>query len=287
MANLKNPTTFQQQVECFEEKNIIVADKEACTAFLKKVNYYRLSAYHLPFKTEDGKCQPNVTFEQIQKIYEFDKELRMLILGMIEDIEINLRTQIAYYSAHKYGSDGYMIEKNYNKKHNHNNFEKHLSSCIRENSNTLIVKHHISKYNGKFPIWVIIEFFSIGMLSHFYRDMKTTDRKKISKELYNTSHFVLDSWMRCLTDLRNKCAHYSRLYYTIFPAIPKMPINEKYIPTRKLFAQLYMLKLMHPSADVWNNNFLKPLIKLFKKYSLYISREHLDFPYRWKSMLKK
>lgn len=184
--------------------------------------------------------------------------MRELILGAIEEIEIHMRTQMAYYHSHKYGADGYLLSSSYNARHDHESFKKHISSCIKENQKTLVVQHHMKKYAGKFPLWVIIEFFSIGMLSHFYRGMKTSDKKAIAKRLYGT---LLESWTRCITDLRNKCAHYSRLYYTIFPATPKMP--------------------------KWEENFVKPLIKLTQKYKPYINLKHLDFPYCWKSLLIK
>lgn len=283
--DLKQPKTYEEQVACLKEKNIEIDDNEECIEFLKKINYYRFSAYFLPFRGETGKCKSVVPFSRLKKIYEFEQELRSLILKVIEDIEIHMRTQMAYHSAHTYGPDGYMRSSSYNKRHNHASFTKHITSCIEENEKTLVVRHHMEKYDGKFPIWVIIEFFSIGMLSHFYRGMRTKDKKIIAKSLYGTSHFVLDSWTRCITDLRNKCAHYARLYYAIFPAIPKMPNDIKYVPTRKLFAQLYMLKFMYPNHEKWNEVFVKPLAKLIKKYRPYIDLKHLDFPRTWKSML--
>lgn len=179
-----------------------------------------------------------------------------------------------------------MDAMNFNKKHNHASFINRINSCINENSRTLVVKHHLSKYAGHFPIWVIIEYFSMGMISYFYSDMPNPDKANIARNLYGINYQVMESWLRCLTDLRNKCAHYSRLYYWIFPALPKMPATEKYIPTRRLFAQLYMLKFMYPEPQRWNQDVLKPLIKLVRKNKPYISMKHLDFPYRWKAMLK-
>ena len=117
--------------------------------------------------------------------------------------------------------------------------------------------------------------------------MKNNDKAKIAETTYGVNYQTLESWLRCLTDLRNRCAHYSRLYYWIFPATPKMPAKEKYIPTRRIFAQLYMLKLMYPDKEKWNDEFIKPLTKLIKKYKNDISLKHLDFPYRWQSMLKQ
>lgn len=43
---------------------------------------------------------------------------------------------------------------------------------------------------------------------------------------------------------------------------------------------------MYLDHEKWNNKIYKPLIKLVNIYRSYISMKHLDFPYRWKSMLK-
>lgn len=285
---LKKAKTLSEQAKKLNEKGLIINDISACESFLSKVNYYRLSGYYLPFiDRKTDKFFNNIEFERIQAIYSFDAELRNLISYTVETIEVYLRTQLAYYNAHAYKADGYMDAKNYNAKHNHNEFIKHINKIIIDNSSTPVMKHHMTKYGGRFPIWVIIEYFSIGELSHFYRGMKFTDKVNIANSLYNVTYDTLDSWMRCLTDLRNRCAHYARLYYWIFPAIPKMPTGENYIPTRRLFAQLYMLKMLYPTTNDWNKEFLKPLERLIKRYKPYISLKHIDFPYRWKSMLTK
>lgn len=285
---LKKPTTFNEQVKLLKKKNIIIADEASCINFLAKTNYYRLSGYYLPFiRKETEKCFISLKFERIQNIYAFDAELRNLISFVIEKIETHVRTQLAYFHAHTYGAEGYMDSSSFNQKHNHNSYIKHIHACILENSNTLVIKHHEEQYDGHIPIWAIIDFFSIGMLSYFYRGMKNRDKAQIAESMYGVNYQIMDSWLRCLTDLRNRCAHYSRLYYWIFPAIPKMPGKEKYVPTRRLFAQLYMLKLMYPDKEKWNEEFVTPLTKLIKKYKTDISLKHLDFPYRWKSMLKQ
>ena len=74
----------------------------------------------------------------------------------------------------------------------------------------------MKKYDGHFPLWVAVELFSFGMLSRFYSDMKTEDKKQLARRLYGTVPKNVSSWLRCCTDLRNICAHYGRLYYRIF-----------------------------------------------------------------------
>ena len=57
----------------------------------------------------------------------------------------------------------------------------------------------------------------MGMLSYFYRGMKNKDKATIAQSLYGVNYQTLESWLRCMTDLRNRCAHYSRIYYWVFP----------------------------------------------------------------------
>lgn len=105
---LKQPKTFEEQVELIREKGFIIAQEEqiGCIEFIKRANYYRLSAYFLPFRRKDGSFFTNIPFSRIQRIYEFDGRLRALIFETIEEIELYLRTQLAYYSSHKYGELG-------------------------------------------------------------------------------------------------------------------------------------------------------------------------------------
>ena len=155
----KPAITYKEQVEKLCSKGLLIVDKNECRKFLEKVNYYRFSAYFLPFKHRDCTYEPGLTFERVRKIYEFDAELRSLIAKQIEGIELFLRTQFAYYFAHNYGPTGYLDPMNFSTTHNHDLFEKRIRNCINENSRTPIVIHHQEKYDGVFPIWVIIGFF--------------------------------------------------------------------------------------------------------------------------------
>ena len=76
---LKDPTTYDEQVDLLRQKNIKISDEYSCVSFLSKVNYYRLSGYFLPFKNKDEKkCFTPIDFNRIQNIYAFDTELRNL-----------------------------------------------------------------------------------------------------------------------------------------------------------------------------------------------------------------
>jgi Abortive infection bacteriophage resistance protein len=288
---VKQPTTFEEQLQKLIERDCIIADETFCKEALGRINYYRLSAYFLPFKKADGKYYEGTTFGKVIRIYEFDRKMRSRLFSLVEEIEIYLRTQFSYYFAHKYGALGYLDESSYNERHDHERFEMLINSEISNNSKTLFIKHHVEHYDGKFPIWVISELFTFGMLSHFFGDMINADQKHLANSMFKTTSKNLKSWLRCCTDLRNICAHYGRLYYRIFPAIPATPTEfqtmSKYTLGRRLFDNILMLKFLYPDAGKWNNEFLTGLDGLLEEYSDCVSLKHIGFPQDWTKYLTK
>ena len=283
--NIKQPTTYQEQAVLIENKGFHIEDMDSCISFLKQANYYRLSAYFLPFRYKNGSYFHGIMFHRIQHIYEFDSHIRSLLFQVVEQIEFYLRTQLSYHISHKYGALGYLDNSIFSEKHDSEKFSAKLQQIIEENIQTPVVKHHMEKYNGKFPLWVIIEFFSMGMLSYLYNDLHSEDQKAIAKDSFSTSVPCLKSWLRCITDLRNRCAHYSRLYYWIFPAIPKMPKNYTYKADRKLFSQILMLKHLYPDIKHWNNHIVTGIEALIQEYQSDISLKHIGFPNNWEEIL--
>lgn len=280
---IKKPKTYEEQIQIIEEKGFIISDENRAIDFLKEANYYRLSAYFLPFRKEDQTFEQNIDFDRIIKIYEFDGKMRLVLMQAIEDIELYLRTQIAYYFAHKYGALGYLDPRNFSDEHNSESFSKKIEDCIQGNSRTLVVKHHNEKYNGKFPLWVIIEFFSLGMVSFFYKDLKAEDKKYLAKGLFDSKYLYVESWLRCLNELRNKCAHYSRLYYWNFTAKPKLPKDSA---GDKLFDQIRMLKLLYHDKRKWDNTLLVNISALIEAYDGFIELSHIGFPDDWENTLR-
>lgn len=282
---VKKPTTFDEQVDIIRSKGFIVEDEDLCKKVFGRINYYRFSAYLLPFRKVDKTYYSDVNFKQAYKIYEFDKKVRALILSAVEDIELYLRTQLAYYHSHKYGALGYLDKDNFNEWHKQERFKQLIKDAIENNSSTLVVQHHIEKYEGKFPLWVIIEYFSTGMLSYFFSDLLLQDKKVLAYEMYNAIPKQVDSWLRCFTDLRNRCAHYSRLYFWKFTALPTIPYGFDYSVTQRLFDQMLVLKFLHPDKKYWNTSFTLTLEALVEEYLEYINLDHIGFPQNWETVL--
>lgn len=285
MAQLKNPTSYQEQLNILKQRNVIIDDPDRCIAVLESVNYYRFTAYFLPFKRADGTYQPGTHFQQVYQIYEFDRKLRSVLLVALEEVEIYLRAKFSYFHAHKYGAEGYMDASNYSDRHQAEKFQENLSREISSNGKSAFVLHHKEHYDGRFPIWVIVELFSFGMLSRFYSDLKTADQKRLAREIYGTIPKNIISWLRCCSDLRNICAHYGRLYYRIFPATPAN-VNATKMQERQLWGAVLALRSLYPDAAKWNQEILPQLSALFEKYRDDISLVHIGFPLDWEKRLQ-
>ena len=274
-------------MEKLRSKGCIITDESFCINVLTQINYYRLTAYFLPFRKTDGNYLPGTDFNTIYQIYEFDRNLRNLLFIAIEEVEIFLRANFAYYHAHHYGAIGYTVPTNYNRKHCHKIFQEKISKEIEQNKKVLFVAHHLNNYGGQFPIWVITELFTFGILSYFYSDLLIQDQKNLARDLYNTTYKNLISWLRCCTDLRNICAHYGRLYFRIFTAIPaflpRLPPNSD----RRLFGAILALEELYPDSNKWNSEIYQHLVNLIKINSHVIHLDHIGFPLDWEARLKK
>lgn len=278
---IKKATTYREQAEKIEQRGCCIESVDAAVRCLESINYYRLSAYFLPFRKQDGSYNAGTSFSRIVQIYEFDRLLRRSLFSALEEIEISMRARLAYFHAHKYGPTGYLIESNFSPSHKHQRFLETFNREVEHSSNVLFVKHHQDCYDGVFPIWVAVELFSFGMLSYFYADLVLADQKLFACQYYKTIPKNLKSWLRCATDLRNICAHYGRLYYRIFSAIPANIEEVEEKDERSLWAVFLAVRNLYPNPKKWNEEFLPSIKELFEKYSSAIQLEHISFPNDW------
>ena len=287
MKEVKEPKSFYKQLSKLKERGCIIGDENYVLQTLMRVNYYRLTAYFLPYKTQADTYKDGTTFNKVHRTYEFDRKLSHLLFSIIEEIELTLRTQIAYFHSRKYGALGYMDENNFSKHHNHTLFLEHIQKSIDNNSTQAFVEHHITHYDGKFPLWVMVELMTCGEISLFYSDLKISDKKEFALKRYGTTHYNLSQWLHCMTDLRNFCAHYARLYYNLFPAIPPTPSGFSYTLYKRIFDYILVLKFLYHSPERLSSVLLTPLQSLIEEYSDSIELSHIGFPENWTEIIKE
>lgn len=286
---VKQPTTYEEQVNKLKERGCIIEDDAFCIQKLKEVNYYRLTAYFIPFlEGEDhNKYILGTSFEKVYRIYEFDRKLRSILFSAIEDAEIYLRSAISYYHAHKYGPLGYLEPTNFIPRHNSKKFNHIVEEAIHHNENLPFVKHHIENYGRRLPIWAMVEILTFANISFFFSDMKNADQKAISSACFGVPHpKVLKSWIHCCSDLRNSCAHYGRLYNRPFSSVPA-GLNLSPREERRLWGALIALRGLYPDTNKWNNTVCHALEALFDEYEDVIDLQLIAFSEDWKDKIRK
>ena len=209
--------TFQQQIEKLKNNGLIVSNDSFAIKKLSHTNYYRLSAYFLPFQypknsTYANKFFNHVEFGQIISLYDFDAKLRRLVFGALEVIEVYVRTQIAYHHSLKYGAFGYL---------NHANFQcsdvvfNEIMEDVKKESkrsDEIFIKHFREKYNATdLPLWSVVEVLSLGTLSKLFYAMHNDDKIAVCAQISVTTT-LFGKWLHALTIVRNICAHHSRAW---------------------------------------------------------------------------
>lgn len=109
----KSPTTFQEQIALLKNRGLIIKDSKKAIQNISRINCYRLSSYYPPFQEQKDVFKQGIFIEEIFILYDFDRKLRSLIFSAIENIEITLRTKIAYYFSHLYGPFAYIDPQNF------------------------------------------------------------------------------------------------------------------------------------------------------------------------------
>jgi len=220
----KSPLSCGKQVDLLISRGLVVYDRKKAEKFLSQVNYYRLSAYCLPFEIKRHQFHSGVTFERIRELYEFDRRLRFLIDEALEVVEISIRTAISYYLANKYGPFAHEEDKIFFNKKRHSEW---LAKTHKETdrSKETFIEHYKNKYKGfpQIPIWMAVEVMSFGILSQLYHNLLRPEQIAIAKRIgFHSS--VLSSWLHTFTYTRNICAHHSRIWnrqLSIAMVVPK------------------------------------------------------------------
>ena len=290
MGELKKqqpPMTIDEQVENLKSIGLIVDDEEYAKKILNDISYFRLvKAYSLNLKPKNGCYDKQTTFKEIVDLYLFNANFRQIIFPEIEKVEINVRCRVANFFAEQYGVLGYLQAENFANENYHAQFLKDINEEIGRNSKAPFVRNFRENYEGgNLPIYALIEVFSFGTLSKFYKNMLNKDKKAIAKS-FGVGYTYFESWLESISYVRNICAHYGRIYNA---KLSKTPILYKEytqvgIGNNRIYGVLLCLKHLLKNDVHWNL-FVDKIELLFDKYQ-YVKISTMGFPENWRELLQ-
>lgn len=279
----KKAFTLEEQVAQLQTRGLEIKHPRIAEKYLINISYYRLGEYWYVMQSdkENHIFKPNSKFTDVIALYNFDAELRLLLFDVIEKIEISLRTKLIYYLSLEI--DPWWFQ-NFSLFDNCKELVKTLSSLEGEIERTkdVAITNHKKKHkdDGRFPpAWKSLEQTSFGSLSKLYGNLKSTvkAKDKIAVDFGAVNHTFLPSWLQSIAQIRNFCAHHSRLWNRNLPStvklLPNPPnawiIDVENIPKQHEFSKLYIhLCLMKYMLNtiIPKNEFTQKLINLFEKY---------------------
>ena len=278
----KPPLSCDEHISLLKQRNLIIKNESYAKHKLSIINYYRLSAYFRPFYVRgEENFKNNTTFEDIIKLYYFDKKLRKIIFDKLENIEVFFRTKIIDVVS-KNGPFGYLEMLNKDKK------DEILEKINKDlnRSKEVFVSHYKKKYkNEHFPIWMIVETISFSLLSMLFKNLDEKSKINIANDL-DLPVDVLESWIHNLVYIRNVCAHHSRIWNRILAIRPKIPKRKKEfhgLNNKKIFFTICVIQYFLNYIDEEENSLKNELQNLFSKYSQ-IKKRNMGFPDNWEEL---
>ncbi len=297
MKYSKPALLYEEQIDLLISRGMICPNRGYALDCLRRIGYYRLSPYFKVFLilgVDDFRT--GITFENVVRLYEFDADLRALVMKAIAKIEIAARTSITYRMAHEYGVFGYANSDNFELFSGHSDPLKPyrhgelLEGIKREEgrSQEIFVKHFRTTYTDEtyLPLWMATELISFSTLSRMYAHLRSKMRKEIADD-FGQPELIFVSWLHALVGVRNICAHHGRLWNRnlgVKPAIPD--VWKQWSPDNSGF---YMMALIFQSVldqvapqFAWKEQ-LKTLLNDYSEVDL----RRMRFPSNWQLDMRR
>lgn len=291
----KKPLSLAEQIARLKLRGLVFDDECEAMTDLFNISYYRIRAYTYPFQ-ENGEgsahnfTRKDIHFKDIIDLYRFDSRLRSLIFNAIEKIEVAVRTKIVQVYAESTDYSHWCYDESLYR-FGYEDLMEHIDADVNR-SNEDFIKHYESKYDNPTmpPSWMALEVVSFSTLSRLFQSLKLDVRKEYVTEQFGLKKVaILENWLYALSNLRNCCAHHSRVWNRRFMVNVTLPYNTLYpfmdrttiaqIRTNKLFAIAYILDIISPGSD-----FKKNIRELSESDCRLLDLKDMGFPKYWKAL---
>ncbi|OEE80236.1 Abi family protein [Vibrio genomosp. F6] len=215
-----------------QAKGLTVASQADAKTFLESINYYRFKVYLWPFlDATQSSYVPNSTFEQGVELYRFDEELRALMFNIICRVEIKLRSKLDQVVASHTNNPFWYLDDSLllgGKVRSMSGVRASVASYFQQSKDDYsnhFKQNYFNDTNHNFkqlpPFWVATELMTFGQISTVYTSISkplfngpqnTNKLNQLAHEFGARNYVELTSWVMAIRDVRNRCAHHSRVW---------------------------------------------------------------------------
>lgn len=222
------PLDYAEQLKKLKDRGLKIENEAKALHLLEYISYFRLSGYWYPLLAHpksEKKFKPGSSFSNAFNLYCFDRELRKIVSGELEKIEIAIRAKMIYILSHTFGPFWFNNRSLFQSMSKYDeSFDKLRTEKTR--SDETFIKEFENKYSDPLPpSWMILEISSFGNLSSFYYNLKPGINKRAIANHFGLEEHVFESWLHCFVYVRNICAHHTRLWNRVLSISPQIPRN--------------------------------------------------------------
>lgn len=276
--------THKQLLKKLRGRGMTIKDGSKAIRVLKREGYYNvINGYKDIFldrqatlTSNDDRYLNGVSFDHLYALYDFDRNLRSILIRYILKTETNVKTKISYYFPKHYKQNfSYLDINNFDSSNPQKVTQliSKLSKVITDNSKDQDgpIFHYIDKYK-ELPLWVLFKKTTLGETYHFFEALTSPIKNEIVHEIIQDySHEYpltattqngataqnITEMLRFLNDFRNICAHGERLYSSLIKhgrSIPRISLFHKpaAIFNSRLFDCVLILGLFITKKDYKN-----------------------------------
>jgi abortive infection bacteriophage resistance protein len=292
MKYSKPPLSSEEHIHLLKRRGLIINDELTVKSHLDTISYFRLTGYMYQFQINDGnhRFYEHTSFTDIILHYQFDKELRSIILSHIEQIEIALRAKLTNYFSLNHGFYWYTEYDLFHDKDVYNRINEEIKVYFDDPQERFLIKFKSKYYSESLPPSnMAMETLSFGKLSRLFEGVVNHKEKASISEDCGLPNTILSTWFIRLTIVRNICAHHSRLWNRKLSASqPKIPTRKKHQFKGELPADFHtsvygviamidrLLSNINPT-----NEFTHKITELLDEYPS-INTSMMGFPENWK-----
>jgi len=284
----KPALSIDQQIELLKGRKLVIKDNARAKKYLSNIGYFRLTGYMFHLQDASNNFLEGATFDEVIKLYQFDKKLRAILSEYLERIEVALRAKLTNKYSINHGFFWFTNLELYEDKDIYNSINLEIRDKF-EKAQEQFLKSFKNKYPKESmpPSNMALEVLTLGKLCRLYKGLINKDEKlEIAKE-FNLPSTILSEWFIYLTNIRNACAHHSRLWNRKFAADrPTIPSREKYkfngdIPTdfnTTIYGVIALIDRLLASFNP-ENTFTKKIEELIEQCS--VNPGFMGFPKNW------
>jgi len=247
MSSSQKPfKTLRQQLTILRTRNLDIKNGSKTMRILEKEGYYNIiNGYKDIFLDTsatmvagDDRYKTGITFDHIYALYDFDRNLRWILIKYILKMETSIKTKMSYIFSETHRMNFSYLDIN--------NFDSSspqkttkliatISNVIKNNSERARggqIYHYLDKYK-ELPLWVLIKKMTLGETYHFFDVLQEPMKYEFTKACIaeyereysvvlppqlETNTAILSRVFRFINHFRNICAHEERLFNTVMRA---------------------------------------------------------------------